>query len=97
MMQSLPKTSETKQAHMANIDAPSPTSSTVSDLELPDAFVQPRRTGESSRKQQEVMQGMDLDSRITSFLAAGPQGLGVSNNILSTRNLKKKKCIMTIF
>lgn len=97
-MQSLPKTSETKQAHMANIDAPSPTSSTVSDLELPDAFVQPRRTGESSRKQQEVMQGMDLDSRITSFLAAGPQGLGVSNNILSTRNKKKKKFVlMTIF
>jgi hypothetical protein len=42
------------------------------------------------------MQGMDLDSRITSFLAAGPQGLGVSNNILSTRNLKKT-VIMTIF
>ena len=86
MMQSLPKTSETKQNQLTNIDAPSPTSSTASDLELPDAYVQPRRTGESCRKPQEVMQGMDLDSRITSFLAAGSQGLTVSNNISLTRH-----------
>lgn len=88
MMQSLPKTSETKQTQLPNIDAPSPTSSTGSDLELPDAFVQSGRTGENCRRPQESMQGMDLDSRITSFLAAGSQGFTVSNYICTNKKLR---------
>lgn len=60
----------------ADADAPSPTSSAGSDLELPDAFGTTLISTESTP----MKPGMDLDSRITFFLAGGSQ---VSINIPS--------------
>ena len=74
----LPKTNE---SFSPNFDAPSP-SSTGSDLELPDAYhargktVEPQSTQKRPKEKSSFM-NMDLDSRITSFLAAGSQGMPV--------------------
>ncbi len=80
-MPGLPKTSETN-VRSPNLDAPSPTSS-GSDLELPDAFVQPGGPTEANQKPREnlLLLGMDLDSRITSFLAASSHSVAVSNKL----------------
>lgn len=78
---SLPKTKGMSGGRSPKIEAPSPTSSTGSDLELPDAFVQ---QGENVGMHKNTQDGsasltnMDLDSRITSFLAANSQGVSVS-------------------
>lgn len=86
MLPGLPKTSETS-VRSPNLDAPSPTSS-GSDLELPDAFVQPGRSTEANQKPREnlLLLGMDLDSRITSFLAAGSHAVAVSNKSCISQN-----------
>jgi len=59
------------------MDAPSPSSSAGSDLELPDAFAPPPHRSASVTAPQDSSVnspfGMDLDSRITSFLASGGQ------------------------
>lgn len=80
MMHTLPKTSETNRALSDTADAPSPTSSVGSDLVLPDPHVTPSGAGGNYRKPQESRKslGMDLDSRITSFLAGGSQALAGS-------------------
>lgn len=80
-MHTLPKTSETNRAPSDTADAPSPTSSVGSDLVLPDPHVTPSGAGGNYRKPQESRKslGMDLDSRITSFLAGGSQALAVSS------------------
>lgn len=77
----LPKTRNLSQIHSPSIEAPSPTSSTGSDLELPDAFIPPGKVTETYQRPQHSQPsvGMDLDSRITSFLAAGSQAIAVSN------------------
>lgn len=78
-MHVLPKVSETNRAPSDCADAPSPTSSVGSDLVLPEAYTAPAKTVGSYRKPQEsrTALGMDLDSRITSFLAGGLQILPV--------------------
>lgn len=80
MILTLPKTSETNQIRSPYAEAPSPTSSTGSDLELPDAYLKPGTTAQSYRKPPETQfsLNMDLDSRITSFLASGSQAIAVS-------------------
>ena len=62
---------ETKRIPSPVVDASSPrTSSPGTDIELPDAFSLP------VEKTTQPL-GMDLDSRITSFLATGSQTLAV--------------------
>lgn len=67
---------ETKQIPSSGVEASSPTSSTGTDVELPDAFSLPVQS--TTQKL-----GMDLDSRITSFLATGSQTLAVWSFFLS--------------
>lgn len=64
-----------------NFDAPSPSSG--SDLDLPDSVHSKAKTAESQPVQKKIKEkmspmNMDLDSRITSFLAAGSQAIAVS-------------------
>lgn len=77
-------------------DAPSPSSSKGSDLELPDAFHQSsENSGRSYRNSggatasapSSSAAGMDLDSRITSFLAGG-SGPGLVIFILTATGMK---------
>lgn len=53
-------------------EAPSPDSANDSDFEMPDAFAQPPEP-KPAEKHSSSMHAMDLDSRITSFLAGGNQ------------------------
>lgn len=74
----LPSAHQSNRSVSPVIDAPSPSSSAGSDLELPDAFAAPIPPSASVTTPQENSGhhspfGMDLDSRITSFLSAGAQ------------------------
>ncbi len=66
-----------------DVNAPSPSSSTGSDLELPDAFTSAETLQSSGLP---FSSSMDLDARITSFLAAGSQAVNLTNFFVTTRN-----------
>ena len=78
LVSNLSQLRDTKHIHSPIEDAPSPTSSSGTDLELPDAFALPV---DSMKQPGKPSFGMDLDSRITSFLAGGSQTLAVRNAI----------------
>ena len=61
-----------------DVNAPSPSSSTGSDLELPDAFASASSSEVSHSNRLTFSSAMDLDARITSFLAAGAQAVSLN-------------------
>ena len=74
----LPLAHQSNRTQIPVMNAPSPSSSAGSDLELPDAFALPPIPVKSAPAPQESSAHhppftMDLDSRITSFLASGAQ------------------------
>lgn len=89
LVSNLSQLRDTKHIHSPIEDAPSPTSSSGTDLELPDAFALPV---DSMKQPGKPSFGMDLDSRITSFLAGGSQTLAVRNAIFFFLN-----CVFIFF
>ena len=68
------------------MEAPSPNSSNGSDMELPDAFGPPPAENKKQASSSPVLHAMDLDSRITSFLAGGNQP-----GLVSVKTIKPTK------